>query len=254
MIPDICNKIEEYKDDPSKLYERLIQPHTDEIAKIVTGYERYRRMVKPADNDLMEWYALSRLSDLMLVHCQALQHTEFFANVGLEPVAPIEYSPFECEIAHARNSEDEPGVRLTRVLSPALYFGDLLFARARVEVIANPAIIDARTATTSTLFFTYIRDLRKTDDESHGWGHNSQWSTDMRRDYRHDGKLYYNCDAEYLLPEEADEDEDLSADLLTELIVYRSFVKPAPADADDAAYPYNYRVVLPVHHSLTLRS
>jgi hypothetical protein len=259
-VQDLCIKIENYKDDPSKLYERVIQPETAAVAEEVKALERYRRMVKPTDDELVAWYALSRLSDLMLVHCQALQHTDFFAQLGFEPTAPIEFTPFECEIAHAKNSDDEPGVRLTRVLSPALYFGDMMFCRARVEVVANPEVLEARTASGSTLYFTYIRDLRKTNDESHGWGESEQWSTFMRRDYKHDGKLYYNCDAEYMLPDDVENDEDgllgeeLSADLLTELVVYRSFVKPVDAETAAGADPYNYGVVLPVHHSLTLRA
>jgi len=44
------------------------------------------------------------------------------------------------------------------------------------------------------LYFTYLRRSRPTCDLSHGWGSNSQWSTDFRRDYAGGGMLHHNVD------------------------------------------------------------
>lgn len=71
----------------------------------------------------------------------------------------------------------------------------------------------------STLYWAWWRRNRSTHDRSHGWGGNSQWRTDFRRDYRADGQLFYNVDAAHRV-DRAD-GEDLPLDDLLELLRYR---------------------------------
>jgi len=49
-------------------------------------------------------------------------------------------------------------------------------------------------AARSCLYWAWWRRNRKVVDLSHGWGHNSQWATDFRRDYLTDEDLHYNID------------------------------------------------------------
>ena len=51
-------------------------------------------------------------------------------------------------------------------------------------------------------------------DLSHGWGHNSQWRTDFRRDYIADGHLHYNVDADPSARSNDDLDDRDRLDLL----------------------------------------
>jgi hypothetical protein len=74
-------------------------------------------------------------------------------------------------------------VTVEEVLWPGFWFGDLLFSRAGVRVRAPQHLIDATVATTSTLYFTFRREPRRTNDLSHGWGSNSQWRTSFPRFY-----------------------------------------------------------------------
>src|SRR6266550_1650701 len=86
------------------------------------------------------------------------------------------YSPFFHEIV--------------RQFWPGLMFGSMMFARAGVGVRCHPTILRKDVAETSPMYFTYSRRRRLTVDLSMGWGHNSQWRTNFRRDYV-DGDVYH---------------------------------------------------------------
>ena len=54
-------------------------------------------------------------------------------------------------------------------------------------------------------------------DLSHGWGHNSQWRTDFRRDYEESAELHYNVDGRWLIGEPLPEGEEDLASLPDEI-------------------------------------
>ncbi len=64
-------------------------------------------------------------------------------------------------------------------------------------------------------------------DLSHGWGSNSQWGTNFRRDYQIDGELYYNVDGRHDLRKPFARSEDrygLSQEERIELLINRCFI------------------------------
>jgi hypothetical protein len=64
-----------------------------------------------------------------------------------------------------------------------------------VHVRAGSALATPGIADRSTLHWEYWRRHRITSDGSFGWGHNSQWRTEFRRDYITSRGHVYNFDA-----------------------------------------------------------
>ncbi|MEW2352864.1 hypothetical protein [Spirillospora sp. NPDC029432] len=213
---------------------------------------------------LFALYALSRVSDLLIERgCPAggtggrtldraalSVHERFFGRVGLERVRHGEaFSPFHHEIFAVSVDESAGAVTVEDVLWPGFRFGDLLFCRAGVRVRAPSRLLDAGTATTSTLYFTDRRDPRPSDDLSHGWGSNSQWRTRFHRFYEDSAGLHLNWDGEKYIGEgfvapEDDANGGLTVPQRRELLLHRCFVTaPMPAGESDH-YPYDDRVSL----------
>jgi hypothetical protein len=84
----------------------------------------------------------------------------------------------------------------------------------------------------SRVYFAYARRNRRTHDPSEGWGSNSQWRTNFRRDYLLDGVRYYNVDGK----PKRKPDEDLTEGNRMEMLRYRSFVRCEKEDID--RWPY----------------
>lgn len=71
----------------------------------------------------------------------------------------------------------------------------------------------------SCLYWAWWRRNRTTADLSHGWGANSPWGTDFRRDYIVGGQLHYNVDGYKNQPSASD--GDLSGAAAWELLRQR---------------------------------
>lgn len=97
---------------------------------------------------------------------------------------------------------------------PGAIVGSLLIAREGVAIRAGARHVNADVATRSALYWAWWRRNRRAVDLSHGWGHNSQWGTDFRRDYIADGHLYYNVDADPSRRSDSDLGEADRLDLL----------------------------------------
>lgn len=236
-------------------------------------------------DDLWQWYALSRVNDYLLVNFQAApdfyaapprqadQWREWMVNVGHEHLVKWEgstvtaaeylgffeplgfrsfthlpYSPFRYEIVEVSEAPEEDGVTVDHVFWPGLMFGDMMFSRAGVRVRGPGHLIHKAVAENSRLYFTHWRLRRETEDESHGWGHNSQWRTAFHRDYESDGHFHYNVDASHPLGDryrasfsegEWDDEDDLRMDERVELLTNRCFVRCLKDDRN--RYPYNDR-------------
>lgn len=181
---------------------------------------------EPGNDDLLttlsELYAASRVRDaLLLAHQpdpaddavrdldQALgreqpgfrpvpvdQITGFFAAIGCQPVTEASFDPVLHEIITCE-AADDPGapIQVTGHAWPALLIGELVFARAGVHVQAGSAHALAGIADRSTLHWEYWRRHRTTSDGSFWWGHNSQWKTEIRRDYLTSRGHVYDFDA-----------------------------------------------------------
>jgi hypothetical protein len=108
------------------------------------------------------------------------------------------FHPFYHEIVAVEGAPDaaEP-ISLVGTVWPGFMLGQLMFCRAGVRVHGGTDHVRKAVAEESALFWTYRRNNRPTSDRSHGWGHNSQWSTEFRRDYDGETTFYYNVDGDY---------------------------------------------------------
>jgi hypothetical protein len=229
--------------------------------------------------ELYELYALSRVADVLIAPYQAayerpeiaedrwsgeqlppLEAYETFCRaLGMTRIEHGPFHPFFHEIVVV-DPDDNKDAQPTIVeeLWPGFLMGSLLFSRPGVRVRAGAVALEKSVAETSTLFFAWWRRNRPTDDLSHGWGHNSQWRTEFRRDYLIDGTAYFNVDGE-LDVHEPKMDRDAHFDDDGELVLhdpkqsYPKFVEPLRKEllrhrcwvhvdhgADDA-WPYDYR-------------
>ncbi|MBM0238793.1 hypothetical protein JNW88_19595 [Micromonospora sp. ATA32] len=115
---------------------------------------------------------------------------------------------------------DEPP-SVTGEYWPGAIVGSLLLARAGVAIRAGAHHLDADVAARSALYWAWWRRNRRAIDLSHGWGHNSQWGNDFRRDYVAEGHLYYNVDAD----PSSQPDSDLSDADRIDLLRYRCSIR-----------------------------
>ncbi|MEV0177449.1 hypothetical protein AB0I00_40920 [Streptomyces sp. NPDC050803] len=184
---------------------------------------------------LWELYALSRVSDVLLLSFQPPadpapeqpwpphrefpveewptvtdgQYRELFTRLGMTPFEEAgAFDPFLHEIVEVEQAEDpdEP-IRVTEVVWPGLWFGHVLFGRAGVRVRAGVRHAERGVADRSPLYWTFLRRHRPTEDLSQGWGHNSQWRTDFRVDVRTPTGDHLNV---------CGDNKDIDADLVTE--------------------------------------
>lgn len=125
-----------------------------------------------------------------------VQTTQFFAAIGCRPVTEASFDPILHEIVTCEpaGGPDAP-ILITGQAWPALVIGELVFARAGVHVRAGAAHAVPGIADRSTLHWEYWRRHRITSDGSFWWGHNSQWKTEIRRDYITGSGHVYDFDA-----------------------------------------------------------
>ncbi len=162
-------------------------------------------------------YALSRVNDFLLLPFEpdklgrltefqwrplakvsAEQYMAWWQALGMTQIAETQpFHPFYHEIVTVEQAEDhsEP-IQILQTLWPGFLLGHMLFSRAGVVVRGGKEHVVKEIAETSLLYWAYMRNNRRTIDASVGWGHNSQWVTDFRRDYVTDEAYYYNVDGE----------------------------------------------------------
>lgn len=170
-------------------------------------------------------YAFSRVSDLLLLAFEPVRNpdadyvwkrwsydeprevwtppirleerNEWLRSLGMQEADQPTFHPFYHEIVEVDQAPDpdEP-ISLVETLWPGFLLGHMLFCRAGVRVRGGEHLINKDIAENSRMYWTYIRHNRKAIDDSHGWGHNSQWRTDFRRDYVTKEAYYYNVDGE----------------------------------------------------------
>jgi hypothetical protein len=158
--------------------------------------------------DLYALYALSRVSDILLLPFQTgsydiksvprislEERSEYFIQLGMEPIKQTTFHPFFHEIVEVVQSLDplEP-ISLVEIIWPGFMLGNMMFCRAGVKVCGGSNYINKVIAEKSILYFAHRRRNRPVKDLLVGWGHNSQWATRFRRDYQDDSAYYYNVD------------------------------------------------------------
>jgi hypothetical protein len=218
-------------------------------------------------DELVELYALSRVSDILLVNFQAHylhdrrllskrfrltveEYATAFQMLGFRALTIDSYTPVLHEIVEVIPSDDpDQPIELLEQRWPTLMLGNMVLARAGVAVIGGERHINKEIAETSTLFWAYHRVDRPVEDLSVGWGHNSQWGTRFRRDYVVEGKAYLNVDGK---SGTAAEDRTLTAlreklgDHANELLLHRCFIVSDVPNARDL-WPYDERMIMDFH-------
>jgi hypothetical protein len=201
------------------------RPHV--LEELVTLGRPQAAAVKLDDEVSWGLYAFSRLTDILIAPHQPgngdpklLSWTTdtawwvgplpdssawpwFLSRIGGVRVQEDAYHPFFHEIVAVVPADDpeEQPVLVDEVWAGAL-MGGLMLVRAGVVVRAGANVLDPDVAARSCLYTSWWRRNRQVRDLSHGWGHNSQWRTDMRRDYIIGDQLHYNVDARNSIPPE----------------------------------------------------
>jgi hypothetical protein len=170
---------------------------------------------------LWELYALSRVLDVLISPFQPVNgdpdildwtqdppgpwwtgpvpstdaYVPFMEAMACTRVAEDRFHPFFHEIVAVQSAGD-PAHRpeLVDEVWPGYMVGSMLLVRAGVTVRAGSDVLEPAIASRSALYWSWWRRNRRVVDCSHGWGSNSQWGTDFRRDYVDGDELHYNVD------------------------------------------------------------
>jgi hypothetical protein len=157
--------------------------------------------------------------------------------IGAVSIAEDRFCPFFHEIVAVEQAEDPDGApELVSQVWPGYLARSLLLVRAGVVVRAGANVMDPVVASRSRMYWAWWRRNRQPTDLSHGWGTNSQWGTDFRRDYFAEGELYYNVDWYKHLRR-----DELPDDVATELVRYRCNLLIDHGDQ----WPYGHTVTEP---------
>ena len=213
----------------------VVDPWLDEHADAVrealaplAAFGGWTRTTYEFGDPLETAYALSRVSDALIYKFQPLllpgseipwahdihkperwpqvtrdQYLAVFARLGMAPIGDVAFEPFFHEVVHvAQHERPAAPVEITGTVWPGLMFGEMLFSRTGATVRAGAQHVVAGIADRSPLHGVFVRRYRDTSDGSLGWGSNSQWKTDFRRDYLTDAAFHLDVD------EEPDSDQD----------------------------------------------
>lgn len=262
---DLYNEIMDYR--RYALFYDVLTPWIERGRQAVAEFLPFQQAT-PHDNNNQagffarhNLYALNRVNDMLLWHLQ-LQQTDssdgrlclheykaFFTAIGFSAVSQESFSPFYHEIFQVHQSDqDNAPMEIVNQRWPALKLGDLLFSRSGVDIEAGRNHCVKEIAENATLYFTYRRRFRPTADMSNGWGANSQWRTDIRRDYETDGQWIYNFDGTDFLNSgtySAWVETELTRQERIELCRNRCLVVTRK-DNDGDLYPYRDRYEEPI--------
>jgi hypothetical protein len=125
------------------------------------------------------------------------ERNAWLRSLGLEEFHQPTFHPFYHEIVEVEQAldQDEP-ISLVENVWPGFMLGQMMFCRAGVRVRGGEHVVRKGLAEHSHLYWAFVRHNRPAVDLSHGWGHNSQWTTDFRRDYVDEQAYYYNVDGD----------------------------------------------------------
>lgn len=258
---DLYEEINKYR--RHLLFWDVLNPWIEKARPAITELSRFKQLstfdtpYQAAFTSMWNLYALSRVNDRLLLPFQEetkpdrfiakvtlAEYADFFAQMGFTLVESNRFSPFHQEIVRVHLSkEHDEQIGVLREIWPGLMFGDRLFSRSGVDVIGGRKHVVKEIAEQSTLYFAHRRLNRKTRDLSQGWGSNSQWRTDFRRDYQFGGTWIYNADGKNFLNAQAVSEQDrdgLSREQRVELCRNRCFIKTSKQDDHDL-WPFDDR-------------
>lgn len=236
------------------LFHDVLMPWTERARVAVRAMARFRTPVvyDPKDEEaqasMWNLYALGRVNDLLLMSFQSVngdlklatisdyEYRSFFTSIGFTLTDVRSFDPLHHEVVRVeQSSDDNEPVQIYEQLWPELMLGQMIFSRAGVSVLAGRSHIIKEVAEQSTLYFSFRRANRKTSDLSKGWGSNSQWRTDFRRDYQAGNTRIYNVDGINQLKANGSSSTDkdgLTAGERIEHCKFRCFVVTPKPDQD----------------------
>jgi hypothetical protein len=218
------------------------------------------RRVRPADccagevedEDLCRLYTAFRVASLLLLRFQTDRADDytgpsvtiegyrlFHEALGFRVPEVVSFHPFFHEITGVEQAASAGApVTVLRQAWPALMLGRMMFCRAGCVVAGGTAHVVKEIAEHSKLFWTFRRNDRPCEDQSHGWGSNSQWATALRRDYASPAGFRYNIDGKESLDGASGTLREIDAGMMREVVRNRCLVRTAADDSD--FYPYRY--------------
>ncbi|MEM6505004.1 MAG: hypothetical protein AAF711_06020 [Planctomycetota bacterium] len=206
--------------------------------------------------DLWVLYALYRVTSSLLLRFQAgrgetIDYPEpslpiegfqiFHEQLGFQTTQECKFHPFYHEVLSVSQAEDpQAPIKIDQCIWPCLMLGDMMYCRAGCEVTGGKNHIDKTIAESSTLYWTFCRSDKPCDDQSHGWGHNSQWRTNLRRDYRTHDQFFYNVDGDQSLNSLDCETDGIAHETMIEVVQNRCLIKSSFDGGELYPYPYCY--------------
>jgi hypothetical protein len=255
-----------YDYEGTALYDDLVKPwlRANESERTWLD-EMARRRGEPVPVVTIEesWrlYALSRIVNLLQIGLEPAlapgaknhgptiepvsreEYAAFMEALGLSRIERSALHPFFHEVVTVEQLvEPAAAARITQEYWPGYTLGPLLITRAGCTVAAGSGVMRKDLAEQSTLYWMRTRRNRPTEDQSHGWGSNSQWRTEFRLDYLLDGRLHYNAGARKLGKVAGREmEDDLTSAEKLELLRFRCFVQCTKRDGDRWPYALSHR-------------
>jgi len=258
-VVDLYHALLEYDGDDA--YSDILEPwpdrNPDELHWVADFDKRTNTDWSAAtDEDVCRLYSLFRVTSILLLRFQsgradgtdyqgpnieAVGLQLFFERLGFLVPDTSEYHPFFHEVVSVTQTEQsEAPVQIVNTNWPCFMLGDMVFCRGGVSVSAGKSHIVKEIAESSMLYWTYRRKDRPYNDQSHGWGHNSQWRTALRRDYRTADRYYFNVGGRESLNDPKVTVDDVSVSAMIELVRNRCMVHTQIDDSDLYPYPYTY--------------
>lgn len=256
---ELYRLLHEYRGDDAytDLLQRWLDNNADECGWIADFHDRTKDdWAAATDEDLSRLYALFRVTATLLLRfqrgrtdgtdCQGPAITIngfqlFHEQLGFFVPDVTDYHPFFHQILSvALGPRDDSPIQLTECLWPCVMLGNMVFCRAGCAVSGGSSHVVKDIAESSSVYWTYCCKDRPYNDLSQGWGHNSQWRTAHRRDYRAAGKYHFNVDGRHSLNDPDCVVDDLPVDTMIELVRNRCLIRTTADDSDLFPYDYTY--------------
>jgi len=262
-------------------YQEIILPFLKDLPQNIWS-QNYLQEIQTTEQipkfdqeEIWRLYSFHRFNELLLLNFQepkisqlnhalkinSQEYRSLMSALGLEVLSYPKFLPIFHQIVEVEyNQNPDAEIEIIEEFWPTLKLQNLVVSRASCKIRAGKNKINKKIAENSTLYWSHRRLNRKYNDESLGWGHNSQWRTQFRRDYILDNCIVYNHDADIIICNNqyifANEDvknkfdtgfyqEDFTNftnDQIVELVTNRNFIF---SDKDNIeAYPYDFGCII----------
>jgi hypothetical protein len=247
--------------DGADAYFEVIKPWVNENADECRWFNtmalhNVNQIIKATNEDLCRLYAVSRVTTILLLNKQLRwaakdtypvpsigneDYLRFHRALGIHVPEPSPYHPFFHEIVavNPSDSTDAP-IKVIEEIWPPLMLGNMMYCLAGCIVTGGTKHIVKDIAERSKMYWTFRRFNRPCEDWSYGWGSNSQWRTEFRRDYKLSGGYFFNVDGEHSLNHATHQIDELDVSTAIELVRNRCLIRTVANDTDLCPYLYSY--------------